>query len=214
MFWWEWGAREASVTQLLMPKGNWEGPFLENTSSFKPTVMFCFPNTWWRYFQPPDRRSDFWPPLLAPCGILCFIILLCRIRERRGGKKRGSRWIHGKRFTGRALEGRQRSKSLKSGRGNLPLVQGQTGKSWEWPGLISELVLLATGCLTGTFPESWPIRDRGWCQVGLVASEQRKPGFHFQLCHKFHTLPWAEKPNPHASLLHYLRSSCLSVSSD
>lgn len=50
--------------------------------------------------------------------------------------------------------------------------------------------------------------------VGSLRPELGTPRFSFQLCHKFHRLPWAGKPNPHASLLCYLRSSCLSISSD
>lgn len=175
--------------------------------------MFCFPNTWWRYFQPPDHRSGFGHPLLAYEIIAMFYhLFFAGLEERKVARRDTSGWTQGGYFhqEDRQVSGQRPCKpppqpdadwkKLGVGWANLGASPPSSrAPDWSPQGVPSHLRYRRCHILNG---------------VGSLRPELGTPRFSFQLCHKFHMLPWAGKPNPHASLLCYLRSSCLSISSD
>lgn len=137
--------------------------------------MFCFPNTWWRYFRPPDHRSGFGHPLLAYEIIAMFYHpFFAGLEEGKVARRDASGWTQGGYFhqEDRQVSGQRPCKP--------PPSQMQTGKSWEWAGLISELALLPAEHLIGAlmgFHPTWDIGD-ATSSVELAASDQslERPG--------------------------------------
>lgn len=189
-----WQGGSTFILQLLTQKRN-----LEEPSLFEITVVFCFPNACWRYFWPPDHKSDFGHPLLAyEITGMFYHPFFARWEEGKVARRDASGWIQGRIPSTRSQAGLQ-----------TEAMQTFPQSDPDWKKLGVGWANVGAGPPSSRAPDWSPhgvplhLRYRK-CHilhgVGSLRSELRTHRFSFQLCHKFHMLPWAGKPNPHASL--------------
>lgn len=201
-----WQGGSAFILQLLTQKWNWE-----ELSLFEIHCCVLFSKHLLKVFLAPSLQVWFWPSTVSPWNNWYVLSsLLCKMRGGEVARRDASGWTQGR---------------ILSTRSQVDLwteaMQTFHQSDPDWKKLGVGRANVRTGLPSSRAPDwsphgvpSHPRYRRCHFLCGVGRPELGTPRFSFQLCHKFHRLPWAGKPNPHASLLCYLGSSYLSVSPD